>query len=72
MGFRELKKIESILKKHYSPTAPMTIVYKAGIAKEKYLVRTDLGHLVETASKEGERFLGLIYIGTDRKEFIDR
>lgn len=63
MALKELKKIELLLKKYYPVTTEVIIAYKAGISHEKRLVKTSLADLLKTVAKEGNEFLGLIYIG---------
>ncbi|MCX5812943.1 MAG: SAM-dependent methyltransferase [Proteobacteria bacterium] len=63
MGLKEVKDLASLLGKYYPPTTVVTIVYKAGISHEKRLIKTRLADLVSAVAREGENFLGLIYIG---------
>jgi precorrin-4 methylase len=62
MGLKEVKDLTAMLRKYYPETTSVTIVYKAGISHEKRLVKTNLAALLTTVAKEGEQFLGLIYI----------
>jgi precorrin-4 methylase len=63
MGLKEIKDIEPLLRKYYPATTVVTIAYKAGISHEKRLIKIKLADLLSTVAKEGEQFLGIIYIG---------
>jgi precorrin-4 methylase len=63
MGLKDVQTLVPMLAPYYPPHAPVTIAYKAGISHEKSLVHTRLDRLAAVAAKEGETFLGLIYIG---------
>jgi precorrin-4 methylase len=63
MGLKEMKDYLPLLMKYYPAATVVTISYKAGISHEKRLVRTPLADLLSAVAKEGEEFLGLIYIG---------
>ncbi len=64
MGIQDLPSLVPLLRKYYPDTTPVAIAYKAGYSKEARLVKTDLKRLVETAGKEKEHMLGLIYVGS--------
>ena len=63
MGLTELDTMVPLLKKYYPESTPVAIAYKAGYSKGARLVRTNLKDLRKVAEKEGERMMGLIYIG---------
>lgn len=63
MGLRELKSLSSLLLRHYPPSTPLHIVYKAGYSNSGYTVKTTLGEAVQTAARDKELHLGMIYIG---------
>lgn len=64
MGLGELDKLEPLLRRHYPETAPVAIAYNAGRTGESRIVRTSLRELRKTAQAEGERMMGMIYIGS--------
>ncbi|MGV7928686.1 MAG: SAM-dependent methyltransferase [Spirochaetota bacterium] len=65
VGLAELPKLMPLLRKHYPGSTPVAVAYKAGYAGSGKLVRTDIDRAQEVVEKEGERFLGVIYIGPD-------
>jgi precorrin-4 methylase len=64
MGLSELKTMTPLLKKYYPETTPAAIAYKAGYSYGSRIVQTTLKELQATAEKEGERLMGMIYIGS--------
>jgi precorrin-4 methylase len=64
MGLNELRSLVPLLTKYYPETTPVAIAYKAGYSNEARLVKTNLRKLIETAEKDKEKMLGLIYIGS--------
>jgi precorrin-4 methylase/DMSO/TMAO reductase YedYZ molybdopterin-dependent catalytic subunit len=64
MGLGELDTLEPLLRKYYPETAPMAIAYKAGYTKDARIVRTTLRELRTVAEKEGEKMMGMVYIGS--------
>jgi precorrin-4 methylase len=63
MGLKELKNLKPLLQKYYAQTTPVHLVYRAGYSDSEYMITTSLAEVVETAVKEKEQHLGLIYIG---------
>lgn len=63
MGLGELKTMVPLLGKYYPETTPVAIAYKAGYTYGSRLVRTNLKDLESVADKEGERMMGMIYVG---------
>lgn len=64
MGLGDMDTLEPLLKKYYSATSPVAIAYKAGYANESHLVRTTLGDLRTVAEANGEKMVGMIYVGS--------
>lgn len=62
MGVREIASLVPALRRHYPPGTPVYIVYKAGYSNSAHVVKTTLGEAVETAAKEKETHLAMIYI----------
>ena len=63
VGLQELKNLKPLFQKYYPDTTPVQLVYRAGYSDSEYMITTSLAEVVETAAKEKERHLGLIYIG---------
>jgi precorrin-4 methylase len=63
IGLRELKNLAPLFHKYYPKTTPVTLVYRAGYSDSEHIVTTSLQEAVETAEKETEKHLGLIYVG---------
>ncbi len=63
MGLRDLKELVQLFLKYYPDETEAALVYKAGYSGSERMVMTNIRNLVETASGEREKFLGLIYIG---------
>jgi precorrin-4 methylase len=64
MSLTEVRSLVPLLLKYYPETAPVAIAYKAGYSNEARLVKTSLKKLIETAEKDKEKMLGLIYVGS--------
>jgi precorrin-4 methylase len=63
IGLKELKILKPLFQKYYPNTTPVHLVYRAGYSDSEYMITTSLAEVVETAEKEKEQHLGLIYIG---------
>ena len=63
VGLQELKNLKPLFQKYYPDTTPVHLVYRAGYSDSEYMITTSLAEVVETAEKEKEQHLGLIYIG---------
>ena len=63
VGLQELKNLKPLFQKYYPDTTPVQLVYRAGYSDSEYMITTSLAEVVETAAKEKEQHLGLIYIG---------
>jgi len=63
MGLRDLEELVQLFLKYYHDETEAALVYKAGYSGSERMVMTNIKDLVETASGEREKFLGLIYIG---------
>lgn len=63
MGLGNMDVLEPLLKKYYPETAPVAIAYKAGYVNESRLVMTTLGKLRNVAEANGEKMVGMIYLG---------
>jgi len=63
MGLKDIKDLVALLKKWYTGTTPVALVYKAGYAASETMVKTTLDGVVAAADKAAEKFLGLIYVG---------
>lgn len=63
MGLREFRGLIPLLGRHYSSETPVALVYEAGIPGKERILRTTLADAVAVAEHEGEKWLGLIYIG---------
>lgn len=64
MSLTEVRSLVPLLLKYYPETAPVAIAYKAGYSNEARLVKTSLKKLIETAEKDKEKMLGLIYVSS--------
>lgn len=64
MGLKDIEDLAAMFAKHYPAATPVALVFNAGIAGKEKVVRTTLQAMQEAASKESEKWLGLIYIGT--------
>jgi precorrin-4 methylase len=67
MGLTELKTLVPLLKRYYRDATPVAIAYKAGYSNKARLVKATLGKLIETAARDKENMLGLIYVGSCAK-----
>jgi precorrin-4 methylase len=65
VGLADLPELMPVLKKYYTDDTPVAIAYRAGYAASGKLVRTDIARVRDVVEKEGERFLGVIYIGPE-------
>jgi precorrin-4 methylase len=63
VGLQELKNLKPLFQKYYPDMTPVHLVYRAGYSDSEYMITTSLAEVVETAEKEREQHLGLIYIG---------
>jgi precorrin-4 methylase len=63
VGLRELKNLKPLFQKYYANTTPVHLVYRAGYSDSEYIVKTTIAEVAETAEKEQEKYLGMIYIG---------
>lgn len=63
MGVRELASLAPVLLRHYPPSTPLTIVYRAGYSAGGHVVKTTLGDAIATASRDMEKHLAMVYIG---------
>jgi precorrin-4 methylase len=63
MALTELKTLVPLLQQHYPDTTPVAIAYHAGIARQERIVRTTLQELHAVVEREGERMMGMLYIG---------
>lgn len=63
MGLSSLDDLTPVLLRGYQAGTPARLVYKAGYAEEEQVVPTTLEKLAETARRQKEQYLGLIYVG---------
>lgn len=63
MGLGEIKTLAPLLGTWYPETTPVAIAYKAGYSHGSRLVRTNLKDVAKVVEKEGERMMGMIYVG---------
>jgi precorrin-4 methylase len=63
VGLTDIGRTAALLRKYWPPEAPVAIAYRAGYRDAQQVVRTTLGELENTVSKNQERHLGIIYIG---------
>ncbi len=63
MALTELKTLVPLLQTYYGEHAPVAIAYHVGIARQERIVRTTLKELPEVAAREGERMMGMLYLG---------
>lgn len=63
MGLSSLDDLTPVLPRGYQAGTPARLVYKAGYAEEEQVVPTTLEKLAETARRQKEQYLGLIYVG---------
>jgi precorrin-4 methylase len=63
MGLGEVRTLAPLLGKYYPVTTPVAIAYKAGYSHGSRLVRTNLKEVESVVEKEGEKMMGMIYIG---------
>ena len=64
MGLGELRTLAPLLGKYYPDTTPVAIAYKAGYSHGSRLVRTNLKDVESVVEKEGEKMMGMIYVGS--------
>lgn len=63
MGLHEAARLSELLLKHYPPSAPLQIVYKAGYSNSARTVLTTVGEFMKTAEKDKELHLAMVYVG---------
>jgi len=63
MGLHEAESLSQLLLAHYPPSTPLQIVYKAGYSNSSHRVQSTVGELVQTAAKDNELHLAMIYVG---------
>jgi precorrin-4 methylase len=63
VGLKEMKDLMPLFEKHYPPSTPVNLVYRAGYSDSERLIKTTLSEVLTVEEGEKEKHLGMIYIG---------
>jgi len=63
MGLQDLKELTPLFQKYYADTTPVGLAYYVGVSEREKVIWTNLGQAAAVVEQEGEKFMGLIYLG---------